>query len=527
MARPDTAAGKAFATQQSLNRAIKGICDVLRRSNCAGAMQYIPELTWILFLRILEEREAPGGLTLGPDKDHSLRSLESPFRWQDWAAPYRPTLFDDPLVNKAQGWKRYELEKGREGALLEFVNNELFPYLKSLGSRLGATPRQVIISEIAVNIGRTRIDTQYNLLDVLNRVHEITAEKIDHRHIFPISQVYEGLLLQMGHKSNDGGQFFTPREVVRAMVKIINPQFKETIYDPCCGTGGFLAQAYEYIRESSTPHSSDSSLSAARVNQYYGREKENLVYPLALANLVLHGIDEPHVWHGNTLTGDEVNGRLFHGAPSQFDVILTNPPFGGKESRKAQDRFDYKASSTQLLFLQHIIDSLGSGGRCGMVVDEGILFRTSNSAFVNTKRRLLDTCNLWCIVSLPLGAFVNAGASIKTNLLFFTKGTRTEKVWYYDLSDLRINKATPLASEHFEDLYEQLANFCDSERSWSVDREQIESSGYDLKAVNPNFQVHQEERDLSQLISLIEAQNQEIQHGLRELSLFFTRQNRD
>lgn len=518
---------KAFSTQQSLNRAIKGICDVLRRSNCAGAMQYIPELTWVLFLRILDDREALEAEINSSNKAHPSQLLESPFRWQDWAAPYQPTLFDDPLVHKSQGWKRYELESRGDGALLEFVNTELFPYLRSLGIRPHATPRQIIISEIASNIGGTRIDTQYNLLDVLNRVHEIVVDRIDHTHIFPLSQVYEGLLLQMGHKSNDGGQFFTPREVVRAMVKVVDPQFEETIYDPCCGTGGFLAQAYEYMREKNMLDSDYSSNSGFNGNRFYGREKENLVYPLALANLVLHGIDKPHLWHGNTLTGDEVNGRLFHGSPNQFDVILTNPPFGGKESKKAQDRFDYKASSTQLLFLQHIIESLKPGGRCGVVVDEGILFRTSNSAFVKTKRHLLNTCNLWCIVSLPLGTFINAGASIKTNLLFFTKGRRTERVWYYDLSDIRISKTTPLSSEHFEDFFKQLPGFSDSERSWSIDREQIESNGYDLKAVNPNFRVHQEERDLDQLFSLLEERNREIQHNLQTLSQFFTRRDMD
>ncbi len=517
---------RIYETQQALNRAIKGVCDVLRRSNCAGAMQYIPELTWILFLRILDERESLISLDGDRDNQYSFQSLESPFRWGDWAAPYRPTLFDDPTNHRAQGWKRRELEKSREGSLIEFVNNELFPYLKSLGDRPEATPRQLIISEIATNIGETRIDTQYNLLDVLDRVHKITSERIDHTHIFPLSQVYEGLLLQMGNKSNDGGQFFTPREVVRAMVKVIDPKVGETIYDPCCGTGGFLAQAFEHMRRNSTIQVADSPRLFTNSGHFYGREKENLVYPLALANLVLHGIDEPHLWHGNTLTGDEVNGRLFHGVPDQFDVILTNPPFGGKESKKAQNRFTFKSSSTQLLFLQHIIDSLRPGGRCGMVVDEGVLFRTNNRAFANTKRRLLDTCNLWCIVSLPLGAFANAGASIKTDLLFFTKGTRTQRVWYYDLSDLRINKAVPLSSAHFEDFHKQLAGFSDSERSWSVDRDQIVNAGYDLKAVNQNIRIREEERDLGQLLNLLEEQHRYLERDLHELSLFFSDQER-
>jgi type I restriction enzyme M protein len=146
---------------------------------------------------------------------------------------------------------------------------------------------------------------------------------------------------------------------------------------------------------------------------FYGREKENLIYPIALANLILHGIDEPHLWHGNTLTGQEIFGGLFQGAPSLFDVILTNPPFGGKEGKEAQTRFAYKTGATQILFLQHVIDSLRNDGTCGIVLDEGVLFRTNETAFVQTKRKLLDDCDLWAIVSLPGGVFTAAGAGVK------------------------------------------------------------------------------------------------------------------
>lgn len=509
--------GKVFLTQQSLNRAIKGICDILRRSNCAGALQYIPEITWILFLRILDEQE-----TNEMEKvEGAGYSVESPYRWQDWAAPYEPSLFHDPNNHRPHGWKRRELESKGEGSLLAFVNDELFPYLRSLGQRSTATPRQKTVSEIASNIERTRIDTEYNLLDVLNRVQEISAANIDPTHIFPLSQVYEGLLLRMGHKSNDGGQFFTPREVVRAMVRAIDPRPGESIYDPCCGTGGFLAQSYEHVKQKQECSVGKQHPDfTGKPCSVYGREKENLVYPIALANLVLHGIDEPHIWHGNTLTGNEIYSGLFENAPDCFDVIVTNPPFGGKESKVAQARFAYKSSSTQLLFLQHVIDSLGPVGRCAIVVDEGILFRTNDIAFVQTKRKLLDMCNLWCIVSLPLGTFVNAGASIKTDIIFFTKGKPTEKIWYYDLSDIKISKSIPLASEHFDQFFELLPHFSDSDRSWSVTRRQIENNGYDLKAVNPHSQTRQDGRDLDELLRLMEEQHRKIQGNLQALGLF-------
>jgi type I restriction enzyme M protein len=253
----------------------------------------------------------------------------------------------------------------------------------------------------------------------------------------------------MGEKNSDGGQFFTPREVIRAMVHVIDPKPGESIYDPGCGTGGFLAVAYEHLARKlgDTPASTD--LDHLKHDTFFGREKENLVLPIALANLVLHGIDQPNLWHGNTLTGRTTYGALFDNAPATFDVVLTNPPFGGKEGKDAQKNFTFETGSTQVLFLQHILGALSDQGRCGIVLDEGLLFRNNETAFVETKRKLLDECNLWCIISLPGGVFTAAGAGVKTNLLFFTKGQRTERIWYYDLSHAKIGKKSPMTLAHF------------------------------------------------------------------------------
>jgi type I restriction enzyme M protein len=252
-------------------------------------------------------------------------------------------------------------------------------------------------------------------------------------------------------------------------VRTLDPKIGETVYDPCCGTGGFLAQACEHMKPKMGERASADAIETLKHRTFYGREKENLIYPIGLANLILHGIDQPNIWHGNALTGDEVYGGLFQGAPSQFDVILTNPPFGGKESAGAQTNFDYRTSATQVLFRQHIIRSLKHGGRCGMVLDEGVLFRTNEDAFGKTKHKLTDDCNLWCIISLPGGVFSAAGAGVKTNLLFFTAGKPTEKIWYHDLSDIKVGKKTPLTLKHFEDFFVRLKDRSESERSWTVD----------------------------------------------------------
>jgi type I restriction enzyme M protein len=502
--KPRSANGKRHATPQSVNGAVKSICDIMRRSNCAGALQYVPELTWILFLRILDEREAHEAEAAEAVGAEFSPSLEAPYRWRDWAAP--------------EGAKRKSLQAGALGAFFGFVNGELIPFLKKLREQPNATPRQKVISEIFSGVERTRIDTERNLLDVLDKVNEISAETVDPTHVFTLSQVYEGLLLKMGEKGNDGGQFFTPREIIRAMVRVIDPKIGETVYDPGCGTGGFLAQSFEHMAGRNNERiASPDQLETLKRRTFYGREKDNAIYPIALANLVLHNIDEPHVWHGNTLTGAELYGGLFQDAPQLYDVVLMNPPFGGKEGKEAQTRFAYKTGATQVLFLQHVIDTLKPGGRCGIVLDEGVLFRTNETAFVQTKRKLLDDCELWCVVSLPPGTFVNAGAGVKTNLLFFTKGGPTEKVWYYDLSDIKVGKKTPLTLAQFEEFLRLLPARSESERSWTVARQAIEAKNFDLKAVNPNRKNEEDTRTPEELLAIIEAKGREVAEALAAL----------
>lgn len=492
---------RSLATQQAVNLKVWDVCNILRRSNCAGAMQYVPEVTWLLFLRILDEREGwevqeaeALGIPFGP-------ALEEPYRWRDWADP--------------EGKKRQELEKGALGAFFSFVNGDLLPHLRKFSRKPNATARQKVIGEILSGVERTRVDTERNFRDVLDRVHEISSEAVDPTHVFTLSQVYEGLLLKMGEKGNDGGQFFTPREMIRAMVKVVDPQIGHTVYDPCCGTGGFLAQAFEHMMGDGNQNiRGPEDLETLKIRTFYGREKENLIYPIALANLVLHGIDEPHLWHGNALTGQEVYGGLFQGAPAVYDVVLTNPPFGGKEGKEAQTHFAYKTSATQILFLQHVIDSLKPDGRCGIVLDEGVLFRTNETAFVQTKRKLLEECDLECVLSLPAGLFAAAGAGVKTNVLFFTKGRQTERVWYYDLSDVKVTKKQPLTRDHMEEFFRLLPERAESERSWSVTQEELERRGFDLKAVNPNAKAETDARTPDEILNLIEEKGREVAEAL-------------
>ncbi len=454
-------APRALASTQSLSVFVKSICDIMRRSNCASALQYVPELTWILFLRILDAQEAKARDAVEAVGKPFSPALRTPYRWQDWAAPYDEKSELRTAEGNRVGWKRQELLKGKVGDLLAFVNKELLPALHRLDvlpdgrPNDAATPKQRVIGRIMTAVERVRVDQETNFCDILDRVNEISIDHVGDQHFFTLSQVYEDLLLKMGEKNSDGGQFFTPREVIRAMVRVIDPQPRDTVYDPCCGTGGFLAQAYELMEKKLGEKPSSIALERLKHETFYGREKENLVFPIALANLVLHGIDQPNLWHGNTLSDAPTYAGLFDAAPETFDVLLTNPPFGGKEGKDAQKHYSFETSSTQVLFVQHMLSKLKPalngkpGGRCGVVLDEGLLFRTNESAFVETKRKLLDECELWCIVSLPGGVFSTAGAGVKTNLLFFTKGRNTERIWYYDLSQVKVGKKTPMTLAHF------------------------------------------------------------------------------
>jgi type I restriction enzyme M protein len=454
---PTQKAPKTIAGTRSLSTFVKSICHIMRRSNCASALQYVPELTWILFLRILdaqEKRDREGAEAVG---ESFTPALASPFRWQDWAAP-----FNDDLIHprtdegKPYGWKRQELFSKGDGKLFDFVNTELLPHLHSLDIDLKtklpnptATKKQRVIGRIITAVERVRVDSETNFRDILDKVDEISIDHVDDTHFFTLSQVYEDLLLKMGEKNSDGGQFFTPREVIRAMVHTVRPKLGDAIYDPCCGTGGFLAIAYEHISRDLGQAPASTDIDKLKHDTFFGREKENLVFPIALANLVLHGIDQPNLWHGNTLTKRATYSALFDCAPKFFNVVLTNPPFGGKEGKDAQKNYPFPTGSTQVLFVQDILGELAPEGHCAIVLDDGFLFRKDEDAFVQTKRKLVDECDLWTIVSLPGGVFSGAGAAVKTNLLFFTKGRKTEKIWYYDLTHVKVGKKSPMTLAHF------------------------------------------------------------------------------
>ena len=526
MAKKTNDNNKVINSVASMNKAIKGICNILRRDKAKGAKLYVPEITWLFFLRYLDIKD-----NISAQRADALGQiyepvLPSPYRWRDWAAPYDKSLTKEETVSKQlQGWKRYELDNAGTDTYLKFINGELFSFLKELKNTPGATDPQKIISEIFINKEKTVVVSVTNMQDVIDKVHELSNSEINDQHMFPISQAFEGLLPSLGEKKNDGGQFFTPREVIRLIVDVVQPELDKTFYDPCCGTGGFLIEAYNHlIKQNPTP----TQIASLKNETFFGREDADEAIPILLANMALHDIDLPRIWHGNTLTGAVTFGDLFRGAPGQFDFILTNPPFGSKEGKAAQAQFAYKTGKAQILFIQHIISSLSDGGICGMVIDEGVLFHTKTAAYKQTKRKLLNECDLFCIVSLPGGVFVNAGAGVKTDLLFFKKGKPTNKVWYYDMTlgedfkPRKVNKGNPLEYKHFDDFIYRLKLPLDhpekvSERSWFQTRKEIEDKEFDLKAVNNNAPDFSDKRTAKQLYEIIEESQKEIVKKLADL----------
>ena len=467
---------KQLVTEQPVNDLLRNACEIMRRSNCARALQYVPELTWILFLRVLDARETQEAAIAKALGQPYVSSLMAPYRWQDWAAPHGP--------------QRVQLQRRGSGALFGFVNSELLPYLRSQATQPAASVRQQVIGGVLSSVGQVHIDTERNFLDVLDTVHQISNAPGDPQHTAPLAQAYDKLLLKLGEKPRDGSHFFTSRAVIRVMIQTIDPQSGETVYDPCCGTGGFLAQAYEYMAAQLGAVGTSEALETLKTQTFYAREKDNLTYPVALTNLILHGIDHPHLWHGNTLTGQELHEALFTAVPDFFDVILSNLPSGSHERAEVQTHFAYKTGATQVLFLQHVMDALKPGGRAAVVLNESVLSGTQVQAWVQTKRKLLNECNLWAIICLPGGVFTSS--NVRTNILFFSKGSPTEKVWYYDLSTMKVSKTHPITLGQFADFARCLPTRSASTRSWTVERKVLESKNYDLRAVNPHSQLDRE-----------------------------------
>ncbi len=475
-------------------QAFKNIDDVLwKESGCSSELDYTEQTSWMLFLKYLDDLEQERSMEaelVGKPYDYLI---DEPHRWGAWAAP-----------KSAEG--AFDHDNALVGDdLIKFVDNDLFPYLKGFKGRAsGPDTIEYKIGQIFSEI-KNKFQSGYSLRDALEYMDALRFRSQREKH--ELSHLYEAKIKNMGNAGRNGGEYYTPRPLIRAMVEAIAPQIGETIYDGACGSAGFLCEAHDYMRHASTGSASASSatetgkklstsqLATLQERTFYGKEKKSLAYIIGIMNMILHGIDAPNIIHTNTLTENlsDVQER------DRYDVILANPPFGGKERKEIQQNFPIKTGETAFLFLQHFIKMLKAGGRAAVVIKNTFLSNSDNASKA-LRQELLTSCNLHTVLDCPGGTFLGAG--VKTVVLFFEKGAPTRKVWYYQLDPGRsMGKTNPLNDNDLKEFVKLQALRAsategpETEQSWNVDVGALSESGgsvpeftegYDLSVKNPN-----------------------------------------
>ena len=432
---------------------------------CSTALDYVEQSSWVLFLKYFDDLENTREQAAELEEKTYERIIAGEYQWNEWAMP---------LDNEGN----YDVKRALVGDdLIEFVNQKLFPYLQHFTEKYDVDTIEYKVGIIFTNI-KNKISSGYNLRDVIERVDELKFQTAENRH--EMTQIYEDRLKQMGNAGRNGGEYYTPRPLIRTVVKSVNPQIGETVYDGACGSAGFLCEAYTYMHEKVTNASEEETL---QTKTFYGKELKGLAYIIAMMNLILHGVQSPNIIRTNTLTEN-----LSNITPSeQKNVILANPPFGGSEREEVQQNFPIKSSETAYMFMQHFMRMLKAGGRAGIVIKNTFL---SNGDAKLLRKKLLEECNLHTILDLPSGVFTGAG--VKTVVLFFTKGEPTEKIWYYQL-DKHFTKTQPLTEDDLADFLKLQQTKADSENSWTLDVASL-GEDYDLSVKNPHKVEEVDER---------------------------------
>jgi type I restriction enzyme M protein len=477
----------------------KNVDDILHKdAGCSSELDYVEQSSWVLFLKYLEDLEKSRALAkeLAGEKYKPL--IADKFRWTTWACP------------KTKDGK-IDFNNALSGDdLRDFVNGELFPYLaKFKVAATGSDTLEYKIGEIFSEI-TNKIQSGYNLREILELVDELKFQTSADIH--EMSHLYEDKIKNMGNAGRNGGEYYTPRPLIKAIIKVVQPKIGQTIYDGAVGSAGFLCEAFAYLMESKKLTPTDVDILQKKT--FFGKEKKSLAYIIGTMNMILHGIDAPNIVHTNTL-GENIADIQ---EKDRFDVVLANPPFGGKERAEVQQNFPIKTGETAYLFLQHFMKSLRAGGTAGIVIKNTFLSNTDNAS-VAIRKELLESHNLHTILDCPAGTF--QGAGVKTVVLFFKKGEPTEKVWYYQLKPGRnMGKTNPLNDKDLEEFIELQKSFKDSDLSWSVDFSSINPATWDLSVKNPKGNDEVIYRSPSEIIADIEAldkKNQAILTKLKDL----------
>ncbi len=495
-------------SRETLNTQFWKACKILRQDdNTNSLLDYVEQISWVLFLKCLEELE------------HQRKA----------EAEYAGQVYQPILAQKYQ-WSAWTDEKkrltGRD--LLAFLNDDLFPYLRTLKGNSAKSVIRALFEDAPSKMLRDGAI----LRDAIDAIQEIKFETADDVHT--LSHLYESMLSKLGREGGMGGEFYTPRPIIEFIVAMVDPKIGKTVYDPAMGSAGFLVEAYKHMRGALGSRILPKHERQFQENTFFGQEKKPLPYLLGCMNMILHGVFSANLVRKNTLADDV---RKFT-EKDRFDIILTNPPFGGTEHDSVSANFPYPSKATSITFLQHIMKKVKRGGQVGMVIDEGVLFKANENAYIQAKKELLEQFNLWAIVSLPAGVFANAvssGTGPKTNLLFFNREldragnpVGTKEIWYYEVQAVGFSLTKtqrPIPENDLPDCLEKAKTRAVSERSWIVPVAEIADRNYDLSAVNPNAKAAIEHRSPAAIAADIAAKEHRILEIMEEIQETLAPQN--
>lgn len=468
------------------------IDNILRNeAGCSTELDYIEQTSWLLFLKYLDDLEAEREMNALMAGKEYKRIITGFLRWTQWAAPKKADGTPDE-INCMTG-----------PDLQQFVDTKLFPSLKKFQETASsANTLEYKIGEIFGEL-RNKITSGYNLREIINLIDSLHFQSAEDKHEMTV--LYESKIQRMGNAGRNGGEYYTPRPLIRTIVKVVDPKIGETVYDPACGSAGFLCEAFTYM-EQKVKGTTDNKILQEKT--FYGKEKKPLPYIIATMNMIFHGLAAPNIIRGNTLAENMAQVQ----EKDRKDVILANPPFGGSERGEVLQNFDLRTSETAYMFMQHFIKMLKAGGRAGIVIKNTFLSNGDASAL---RKLLMEQCNLHTILDLPSGVF--QGAGVKTVVLFFDKGTPTKKIWYYQLNPGRnLGKTNALNEEDLAEFVALQKTKADSENSWSIDVSTL-GEDYDLSVKNPNRVEEVDERSAAQIFESLIGLQAEAQGLLDEI----------
>ena len=478
----------------------KNIDDILRKAGGSQTeLDYVEQTSWILFLKYLDDLEKDKAVAAKLRGEEYTPIIAPEYQWSNWAMPL-----------DANG--KLDYNKALTGDdLNEFVNLKLFPYLKNFKTIAQSSDTiEYKIGEIFSEL-KNKIASGYGLREIIELIGKLRFRTHAEKH--EMSHLYEAKIKNMGNAGRNGGEYYTPRPLITTIIKVVDPKIGQTIYDGAVGSAGFLVEAFEYLIKDKELTTTESEILQKKT--FYGKEKGSLAYIIAIMNMILHGIEAPNIIHTNTLTENIADIQ----EKDRYDIVLANPPFGGKERAEVQQNFPIKTGETASLFLQHFIKILKAGGKAGIVIKNTFLSNGgAGSADARLRQQLLENNNLHTILDLPAGVFT---AGVKTVVLFFTKGEPTQKVWYYQLNlNRNLGKTNPLNEQDLAEFVELQKTKANSENSWSIDIVDIDQNTFDLSVKNPNKKTETTLRapqDILAEIQTLDKESTEILESIKKL----------